>query len=322
MTSQYSNKVIFQNLKNDNLTMNDIINHIFEILNFSDKEIILNAIELTSKIQSEKIDYYEKLLNSSQCVIYSVFLNNKLFSQIQLYDLLTILSQLLNDQQKLRSNTIIFNIYKDIMENYSTFDNTLKAIFPTIILDVLSIIHRGNNLTGNKVNFYSIDTYYKNSKSKIESYAKFIHSFSKREVKESLIDVTSDEDLINTLHKITGRPKDQLNKSFTKIVEPDLSKMQGLCSNYGKLEKYTSLVGTIEFKNKIENDIGKKLSESQMQHISNSIKKIKLYVENILDGTFMPSGKHGINHIKHNLEYGYQLLGFIQSKRRKTINKT
>ncbi|NOJ30388.1 MAG: hypothetical protein DA328_09510 [Nitrososphaeraceae archaeon] len=322
MTSQYSNKVIFQNLKNDNMTMNDIINYIFEILNFSDKEIILNAIELTSKIQSEKTDYYEKLLNSAQCVIYSVFLNNKLFSQIQLYDLLTILSQLLDDQQKLRSNTIIFNIYKDIMENYSTFDNTLKAIFPTIILDVLSIIHRGNNLTGNKVNFYSIDTYYKNSKSKIESYTKFIHSFSKREVKESIIDVTSDEDLINTLHKITGRPKDQLNKSFTKIVEPDLSKMQGLCSNYGKLEKYTSLVGTIEFKNKIENDIGKKLSESQMQHISNSIKKIKLYVENILDGTFMPSGKHGINHIKHNLEYGYQLLGFIQSKRRKTINKT
>ncbi len=317
MTYQYSNNIVFQNLQKDNLTMNDMVNYISEIFDFSDDKIIQAAKEFISKIQDEKVDYYEKLLNSCQCVIYSAFLNERLFSQIQLYDLLVILSQLLDDQHKLRSNTIIFNIYKDIMENYSTFDNTLKSIFPCIILDILSIIYRGHNLEGNKINFYSIDAYYKSSKNKDKSYIDSIHLFSKRENKVSVTDVKHPEDLIDLLYKITGRPKDQLNKSFENIIESDLSKIQSLCSNYNKLEKYASFIGTSEFKNKIENDIGKKLSESQLQHISNSIRKIKLYVENVLDGKFIPSGKHGINHVKHNLEYGYQLLGFIQSKRRK-----
>ena len=35
-----------------------------------------------------------------------------------------------------------------------------------------------------------------------------------------------------------------------------------------------------------------------------------------MDGAFVPKGKHGINHIKHNIEYGFQLVGIIQSKRK------
>ena len=69
----------------------------------------------------------------------------------------------------------------------------------------------------------------------------------------------------------------------------------------------------------IEKEAGRKLSGSQLQHAANSIKKTKTYLESILDGSFVPKGKHGINHIKHNLEYGFQLMGIIQSKRRKII---
>jgi hypothetical protein len=78
-------------------------------------------------------------------------------------------------------------------------------------------------------------------------------------------------------------------------------------------------MGTHEFSELIEKEAGRKLSESQIQHAANSIKKTKTYVESILDGSFVPKGKHGINHVKHNLEYGFQLMGIIRSKRRKII---
>ena len=78
-------------------------------------------------------------------------------------------------------------------------------------------------------------------------------------------------------------------------------------------------MSTHRFSELIEKEAGRKLSESQIQHATNSIKKTKIYLESILDGAFVPKGKHGINHVKHNLEYGYQLMGIIQSKRRKNL---
>jgi hypothetical protein len=78
-------------------------------------------------------------------------------------------------------------------------------------------------------------------------------------------------------------------------------------------------MSTHRFSELIEKEAGRKLSESQIQHAANSIKKTKTYLESILDGSFVPKGKHGINHVKHNLEYGFQLMGIIQSKRRKII---
>jgi len=43
----------------------------------------------------------------------------------------------------------------------------------------------------------------------------------------------------------------------------------------------------------------------------------RTYIENILDNKFIPDASHGINRIKHNLEYGYQLVNLIERKRRK-----
>ena len=77
-----------------------------------------------------------------------------------------------------------------------------------------------------------------------------------------------------------------------------------------------------KFKTALQNEIGKKLSEYQLQHAANSIKKAKLYLENVLDGKFVPHGPYGINHTKHNLEYGYLIVGLMQpSKRRVTLEK-
>ena len=54
----------------------------------------------------------------------------------------------------------------------------------------------------------------------------------------------------------------------------------------------------------------------------NSIRKARQYIENVLDSKFVPHGSYGINHTKHNLEYGYQLIGVMQPSRRKGVRGT
>jgi hypothetical protein len=39
-----------------------------------------------------------------------------------------------------------------------------------------------------------------------------------------------------------------------------------------------------------------------------------------LDGKFVPHGSYGINHTKHNLEYGYLIVGLMQPSRKKNGN--
>ena len=73
-----------------------------------------------------------------------------------------------------------------------------------------------------------------------------------------------------------------------------------------------------KFKTALEGDVGRKLSSHQIQHAANSIRKAKLYIENVLDGKFIPHGSYGINHTKHNLEYGYLIAGLMQSSRQRT----
>jgi hypothetical protein len=42
---------------------------------------------------------------------------------------------------------------------------------------------------------------------------------------------------------------------------------------------------------------------------ANSMRRVQTYIENILDNKFVPDSSHGINYIKHNLEYGsYEIL--------------
>jgi hypothetical protein len=66
----------------------------------------------------------------------------------------------------------------------------------------------------------------------------------------------------------------------------------------------------------LQKDIGRRLSYHQLQRAATSVKQAKMYIENVLDGKFQSRGSYGISHVKHNLEYGYQLIGLIQSRRR------
>ncbi|MFL6343071.1 MAG: hypothetical protein ACJ72U_16185 [Nitrososphaeraceae archaeon] len=49
------------------------------------------------------------------------------------------------------SEIIIFKIYRDIMENYDNFTDSLKSNYPRIIVDVISVINQGVDTKGIKV---------------------------------------------------------------------------------------------------------------------------------------------------------------------------
>jgi hypothetical protein len=136
-------------------------------------------------------------------------------------------------------------------------------------------------------------------------------------------------DILDSLSKITNRSKRDLEGSISKLQKTDIIRIRDLCRNYDKLQKYTKMILTKgnspeqqqKFKITLEKDIGRELSEFQLQHAANSIKKAKQYIENVLDRKFIPHGSYGINHTKHNLEYGYLIVGLMQSSRKRTALK-
>jgi hypothetical protein len=136
-------------------------------------------------------------------------------------------------------------------------------------------------------------------------------------------------DILDSLSKITNRSKRDLEGSISKLQKTDIIRIRDLCRNYDKLQKYTKMIMTKgdspekqqKFKIALEKDIGRELSDFQLQHAANSIKKAKQYIENVLDRKFIPHGSYGINHTKHNLEYGYLIVGLMQSSRKRTALK-
>ncbi len=308
-------QTILQNWSKENVPINEIIDNIFNLINLDDVKMKKNVIEISRNTfhatPSEKWFYALKIIS-----VYSVK-NNVIFSQSQLYDLLTIMSRIIDEKKKDLVNTITFNIYRDIMENYNKLNENIKLIFPVIIVNLMYIIKYGQDIEGNSVNLFAINNYYQNSKINLEDELKKILSF-KLESSSNIQDI-QDNKLFEILEKLTGRNGKEIQNAFQNLIEPDRQKIENVCRNYHKLQEYSELIETDGFIKIIEKEAGRKLSVSQLQHAANSIKKTKIYLENILDGSFVPKGKHGINHVKHNLEYGFQLMGIIQSKRRKII---
>jgi hypothetical protein len=274
--------------------------------------------------------------------------NKYAFSKAELCDFLTIgargldnkqYESIVNAESQLMNKVVsdaIFSIYKDIMDNYDNLETDLKYYYPKIILNIISIIRRGSDIIGEKVNLYGLERYYLKNRhdaiNKTLDISEPIEIVQKTEntLKNSdasslqpLIPTSEKEntlskkDLVNSLSVITGRKKHELNELLAKIPEQDYKKITDLCVNYSKLQKYSRLIGTDEFSRQIEKELGRKFNDRQLQHATISIRKLKSYVENVLDGKFIPHGSHGINHVKHNLEYGYQLMGLIEYRRRK-----
>jgi len=106
---------------------------------------------------------------------------------------------------------------------------------------------------------------------------------------------------------------------LTRLNNSDIERIRNLCVNYPKIDKYCRLVASDRkcFIDEIEREHGgRELTKYQLQSAVMSITRVRKYIENVLDRKFVPHSSHYINHTKHNLEYGYQVMGLIESSKR------
>src|ERR671917_537299 len=262
------------------------------------KDINQSSIQYVENSLLEHITAFGNWIICLDAVADSCLANKHTLSQSETYDFLTV-AVATNIEEKKRNKTIddiIFKIYRDIMANYETSAYKLKIAYPKIIVDVVAILAKGLNLDGKKVALYQVEFY---------------------------INEDDKEKIIDNLNNLTGRTRKELELSLSKLQRIDIIRLWHLCENYSKLQRYCEIIHGSEerFKVELQKDLGRKLSHHQLQRAATSIKQAKMYIENVLDGKFQPHGSYGINHVKHNLEYGYQLTGLIQSRRRSSYKR-
>jgi len=301
------------------------MNTLFYCLNVlkikEDSEVYRNAAKLANNVAIE----FENEWVSSTMIIANAY-PSYIFSQSQLADFLTLAAKGI-EEKRTSSEIIVFKIYGDIMENYDKFGYILKSYYPEIIVDVISVINQGMDTKGTKVSIIDLERYYQSRKQQ---------AIMREEMKdEPLTAVTSSRrtttkaarhkekiplsrnDLVEILTQITKRKRQEIQQSLTRLQESDLKRINNICRNYSKLQHYSSkLITKEEFKNEIQKEVGRELRPYQLARAANSIRRVQIYIENILDNKFILDDSHGINHVKHNLEYGYQLMNLIERSRR------
>ncbi len=266
----------------------------------------------------------------------SCLLNQRAFSQSEVYDFLTIAVTTSLEGRTKAIDELIFRVYRDIMATYESMDVKSKIAFPKIIVDVVAILGGGVDTSGKRTPIHNVEVYYQTRKSDVNSIisvtpsttsvttatAASIESIEEdMKVKKPALSNDEESELVNVLNKITERKKDDIRASIAKLERRDILRIRDLCKNYSKIQKYSKLIADTDnlqgFKTALQNESGRKLSSFQIQHAANSVRKAKLYLENVLDGKFKPHGSYGINHTKHNLEYGYLIVGLMESSRKR-----
>jgi hypothetical protein len=271
----------------------------------------------------------------------SCILNQHVFSQSEVYDLLTVAVTTSLQNRTKAIDELIFRIYKDIMATYEGLDDKLKIAYPKIIVDVVAILAWGADTSGKKTPVRNVEIYYQTRKSDVISTspvstaetsvttatAKSIQSIEREpKIEDETVDKKTEPELVAVLAAITGRNKKDIQASLGKLERRDFLRMVDLYKNYSRIQKYSKMLidrGDFQqFKVSLEGDIGRKLSSYQIQHAASSVRRVKPYIESLLDGKFVPHGSYGINHTKHNLEYGYLIVGLMQpSRKRITTNR-
>jgi hypothetical protein len=311
-----------------------------------DNQIAKTAFELIKKSNDQQHGGWIDALNT---IAGSCSLNQLVLSQSEVYDFLTVAVTTSLEGRTKTIDNMIFRIYRDIMANYESLDVKLKIAYPKIIVDIVAILAKGVDTSGKKIPLHNLEHYYQIRKSNVISSSgirdselpvttataagiKNIERYVKREepissdYKEPRTNKDQEEaELAENLTKIIDRSKEVIQASIAKLERRDIERIKDLCKNYNKLQKYSKLITDADnlqkFKMALQNETGKKLSDHQLHHAANSIRKAKLYLENVLDGKFVPHGPYGINYTKHNLEYGYLIVGLMQPSKRRTITK-
>jgi hypothetical protein len=300
----------------------------------NDNEIYRNALELVQKDPKESGNVSNEWIRSIKIIAnaYSSLTSSYVFSQSQLSDFLTLSAKGIEEKRTSSQiiNNAIFMIYKDIIENYENFSHSLN--FPTIVVDVISIINQGIDTKGTKVSSIGIEKYYQLRKQQSTAISE---EQQKKEWKTPVTVIAtstttadaihkerlllSNKDLVERLTYITNRKRKELEESLARLQDSDLKRISEICRNYNRLQKYSRLIiegSGQEFRKEIETELGREIAAYQLGRAASSVKRVRAYIENILDNKFIADVSHGINHVKHNLEYGYQLMNLIERTRR------
>jgi hypothetical protein len=297
-----------------------------------DSEIYRNAVELAQKLPIESANGGNEWISVME-IISNASITSYIFSQSQLADFLTLSAKGIEDK-RMSSEIIIFKIYRDIMENYDNFTDSLKSNYLRIIVDVISVINQGMDTKGIKVNIIGLERYYQSRKQQagMSKEGKEAPSPTTTAAPSIMTTTTaaaavhkdkiplSKNDLVESLTQITNRKRQELEQSLARLQDSDLKKINELCRNYNKLQHYSKLITKEEFRNEIQKELGRELRSHELGRAINAIRRAQTYIENILDNKFTLDSSHGINHIRHNLEYGYQLMNLIERTRRRQRN--
>jgi hypothetical protein len=303
----------------------------------NDNEIYRDTLDLVQEkdpkesgnVSNEWIRAIKTIANA-----HSSLTSSYVFSQSQLSDFLTLSAKGIEEKRMSSQiiNNAIFKIYGDIIENYENFSHSLKLNFPTIVVDVISIINQGIDTKGTKVSSIGTEKYYQLRKQQSMAISE---EEQKKEWKTPVTVIAtstttaatiykerlllSNKDLVERLAHITNRERKDLEESLARLQDSDLKRISEICRNYRRLQKYSRLIiegSGQEFRKEIETDLGREIAVYQLGRAANSVKRVRVYIENILDNKFIADVSHGINHVKHNLEYGYQLMNLIERTRR------
>lgn len=275
---------------------------------------------------------YHKRLITLKIIADFITLTSNTLTQSQLYDFLMLSTAAVVSAEGVRgskrmqgtTNDIVFKIYGDLLENYQAASDILKLNYPGIIVDVVAVLNNGIDTSGKQVSVYGVYDYYLSRKSEPVSNniagVDISNKITSDEDKNKIECDASNNDLVQSLVRITGRNSKEIEESLARLNNSDIERIRNLCVNYPKIDKYCRLIAADRkhFTDEIEREYGgkKKLTKYQIQIAVISIKKVREYIENVLDRKFVPHSSHYINHTKHNLEYGYQVMGLIESSKR------
>ena len=306
-----------------------------------DERMRKTAFELIEKSNDfENRSQHWGWITALNAIAGSCLLNQRAFSQSEVYDFLTIAVTTSLEGRTKSIDELIFRVYRDIMATYESMDAKSKIAFPKIIVDVVAILGGGVDTSGKRTPIHNVEVYYQTRKSDVNSIisvtpsttpvttatAASIESIEEdMKVKKPVLSKDEESELVDVLNKITERKKEDIKASIGKLERRDVLRIKDLCKNYSKIQKYSKLIADTDnlqgFKTALQNESGRKLSSFQIQHAANSVRKAKLYLENVLDGKFIPHGSYGINHTKHNLEYGYLIVGLMESSRKRITSR-
>jgi hypothetical protein len=294
------------------------------MLKIEDPATRKKAVEFIGSVPLGTVNTYGKWITAAKAIADSCAVSGRLLSQSEMCDFLTVAAKGVDSKRAGAKsvNDATFHIYVDIMENYQKADERTKLHYPRIIVDTISALDKGVDTRGEAVGVYSLERYYQERKSTAPQEDPST-TYAARLPGEKAASVIHEppsysNELVENLMHITSRSRKDLERSLASLQAADVKKITDLSVNYKRLQKYGKLSNSKAFKKEVEKELGRKLTDNQLQHAINSIRKAKTYVENVLDGKFVPHGTHGINHIKHNLEYGYQLMGLMEPRKRRS----